>query len=46
MNLGAREYLLYQGFRHSIKCLCKTETKMANTNKIYSADLKKNKTDI
>ncbi len=39
MGLGAKEHLLYQGLRHSIKDSCKTETEMDNTNKIYSADL-------
>ncbi len=34
MGLGARKYLLYQGLRHSIKGSCKTETEIANTNKI------------
>ncbi len=41
MGLGARGCLLYQGLRHSIKGSCKTETEMANTNKIYSTDLNK-----
>ncbi len=42
MGLGAREYmyLLYQGLRHSIKRSSETETEIANTNEIYSADLK------
>ncbi len=40
MSFGAREYLLYQGLRHSIKGSCKTETEIANTYEIYTADLK------
>ncbi len=42
IGLGARvfKYLLYQRLRHSIEGSCETETKMANTNKIYSTDLK------
>ncbi len=40
MDLEAREYLLYRGLRHLIKRSCGTETQMANTNKIYSTDLK------
>ncbi len=40
MGLGPIEHLLYRGLRLSIIGLCKTEAEIANTNKIYSADLK------
>ncbi len=38
MALGAREDLLYGG-GEKLKCSCKSETEIANTNTIYSVDL-------